>query len=91
MDAFFAKDTPSNQRISNYSGVRSSVTEFNQNSVAVQGGAGFVDNPAVVFNHGPSVDVSDAFDVMTLWVQLYGHRSASPGEFRKPLRWQNGL
>ena len=69
MDAFFAKDNPDNQRISNWSGVRSSVTEFNLNSVNVQGGAGFVDNPAVVFNHGPSVDVSDAFDVMTLWVQ----------------------
>jgi hypothetical protein len=49
--------------------VRSSVTEFNLNSINVQGGTGFVDNPAVVFNHGPSVDVSDAFDVMTLWVQ----------------------
>lgn len=69
LDAFFAKDTPSNQRISNYSGVRSSNTEFNQNSVAVQGGDGFVDDPTVVFNHGPSVDVSDAWDVMTLWVQ----------------------
>jgi len=69
MDAFFAKDNPSDQRISNYSGVRSSNTEFNQNSIAVQGGTGFVDDPTKVFNHGPSIGVSDAFDVMTLWVE----------------------
>jgi hypothetical protein len=45
MDAFFAKDTPSDQRISNWSGVRSSVTDFNNNSINVQGGTGFVDDP----------------------------------------------
>jgi YVTN family beta-propeller protein len=69
MDAFFAKDNPGDQRISNWSGVRSSVTEFNQNSIAVQGGKGFADIATKVFNHGPSVGVSDALDVQTLWVQ----------------------
>lgn len=69
LDAFFAKDNPGDQRISNYSGVRSSNTDFNQNSRAVQGGIGFANDPTKVFNHGPSVGVSDALDVQTLWIE----------------------
>lgn len=41
MDAFFSKAHISDQRISNWSGVRSSNPDFNQNSRAIQGGCGF--------------------------------------------------
>ncbi len=71
LDAFFAKDNPADQRVSNWNAVRSSVTDFNENSVAVQGGTGFADATAIVntYNHGFSQGVSDALDVQTLWVQ----------------------
>ena len=76
LDAFFAKDNPADQRISNWSAVRSSVTDFNNNSRAVQGGVGFafvngdpmVPNPNIL-NHGISQGASDALDLQTLWVQ----------------------
>ena len=76
LDAFFAKDNPVDQRISNWSAVRSSVTDFNNNSRAVQGGVGFsfvdgdpmVPNPNI-FNHSISQGASDALDLQTLWVQ----------------------
>jgi YVTN family beta-propeller protein len=76
LDAFFAKDNPGDQRISNWSGIRSSVTDFNNNSRNVQGGIGFafvngdpmVPNPNI-FNHGISQGASDALDLQTLWVQ----------------------
>src|SRR5439155_853146 len=45
LDAFFAKDNPVDQRISNWSAVRGSVTDFNNNSRAVQGGKGFAGDP----------------------------------------------
>jgi hypothetical protein len=41
LDGFFAKDHPADQRISNWSAVRSSNTDFNNNSRGVQGGCGF--------------------------------------------------
>src|SRR5207244_775988 len=55
----------------NWSAVRSSVTDFNENSVVVQGGKGFAGTPpsANVYNHGFSQGVSDALDAQTLWVQ----------------------
>jgi DNA-binding beta-propeller fold protein YncE len=76
LDAFFAKDNPIDQRISNWSAIRSSVTDFNNNSRNVQGGVGFafvngdpmVPNPNI-FNHGISQGASDALDLQTLWVQ----------------------
>jgi hypothetical protein len=76
LDAFFAKDNPGDQRISNWSGIRSSVTDFNNNSRNVQGGVGFsfvngdpmVPNPNI-FNHSISQGASDALDLQTLWVQ----------------------
>jgi YVTN family beta-propeller protein len=76
LDAFFAKDNPADQRISNWSAVRSSVTDFNNNSRNVQGGIGFafvngdpmVPNPNIL-NHGISQGASDALDLQTLWVQ----------------------
>jgi hypothetical protein len=62
------------QRVLNWSAVRGSTTDFNQNSVAVQGGKGFAtetqtgDHTAFVFNHGPSTGVSDSLDALQEWV-----------------------
>lgn len=68
----------SNHRITNWNAVRSSMTEFNNNSRNVQGGEGFVDDfdaageiPApdpVIFNHGITQGASDAWDAMTQWM-----------------------
>lgn len=71
LDAFFAKDNPSDQKISNWNAVRGGVTDFNENSVAVQGGKGFAGTPANpnVYNHGIETGASDALDAQTLWVQ----------------------
>src|SRR5207253_11069744 len=71
LDAFFAKDNPLDQRIANWSAVRGSVTDFNNNSKAVQGGKGFAGDPANpnIYNHGITQGASDALDLMTLWVQ----------------------
>src|SRR6185369_5588212 len=71
LDAFFAKDNPVDQRISNWSAVRGSVTDFNNNSRAVQGGVGFAGDPPNpnIYNHGVTQHASDALDLQTLWVQ----------------------
>ncbi len=71
LDAFFAKDNPADQRISNWSAVRGSVTDFNNNSRGVQGGKGFAGDPPNpnIYNHGITQGASDALDLMTLWVQ----------------------
>lgn len=71
LDSFFAKDNPGDQRISNWNAVRGSVTDFNENSVAVQGGKGFAGTPPSpdVYNHGVTMGASDALDAQTLWVQ----------------------
>lgn len=71
LDGFVAKDNPADQRISNWNAVRGSVTDFNENSVAVQGGKGFAGTPANpnVYNHGITQGASDALDAQSLWVQ----------------------
>jgi YVTN family beta-propeller protein len=71
LDAFFAKDNPVDQRISNWSAVRGSITDFNNNSIGVQGGKGFAGTPPNpnIYNHGITQGASDALDLMTLWVQ----------------------
>jgi YVTN family beta-propeller protein len=69
LDGFFSKRNPGDQKISNYSGVMGSITDFNNNSRGVQGGTGFVADPADVFQHGPTQGVSEALDAETLWVQ----------------------
>ncbi len=71
LDAFFSKDNPLDQRISNWSAVRGSVTDFNNNARAVQGGRGFAGDPPNrnIYNHGITQGASDALDLMTLWVQ----------------------
>lgn len=82
LDAFFAKDNPGDQRISNWSAVMGSITDFNQNSRGVQGGCGFASdnfaeacagpttaaNPEI-YNHGITQGASDALDAQTVWVQ----------------------
>ncbi|MGE3180283.1 MAG: hypothetical protein AB7N71_01530 [Phycisphaerae bacterium] len=71
LDAFFAKDNPNDQRISNWNAVRSGVTDFNNNSRNVQGGIGFAGDPPNpdIYNHGINQGASDALDAQTLWVQ----------------------
>ena len=55
-------------RILNWSAVRGSNTDFNNNSRGVQGGTGFAANPALVRDHGPTHGVSEALDLETLWI-----------------------
>ncbi len=71
LDAFFSKVDPADQRISNWSGVMGSVTDFNNNARGVQGGTGFAGNPPppTIFQHGITVGGSDSLDAMTLWCQ----------------------
>ncbi len=61
--------TPGDQRIFNWSGVRSNVRDFNNNARNVQGGEGFADDPTSIFNHGLANELSDALDLMTFWLQ----------------------
>jgi cytochrome c peroxidase len=74
LDASYSKADPTRQRVFNWNAERGSVTDFNNNARGVQGGKGFTKDPAAdagqVFNHGPSTGVSDALDLMTLWVQV---------------------
>lgn len=69
LDAFFSKVDPADQRISNWSGVMGSITDFNNNARGVQGGTGFAGNPppATIFQHGITVGGSDSLDAMTAW------------------------
>jgi hypothetical protein len=69
LDAFFSKLDPNDQRISNYSAIMGSTTDFNNNSRGVQGGTGFVDDPTIIFQHGITTGASDAHDAMTDWVR----------------------
>ncbi len=61
--------TPGDQRVFNWSGVRSNVRDFNNNARNVQGGEGFLEDPTKVFNHGPAHGLSDGLDLMTFWLQ----------------------
>jgi cytochrome c553 len=58
-------------RILNWSAVRGSNTDFNNNSIAVQGGTGFAGTPPNlnIFNHGITQGASEALDDETLWIQ----------------------
>lgn len=69
LDAFFSKVDSADQRISNWSGVMGSITDFNNNARGVQGGTGFAGNPppATIFQHGITVGGSDSLDAMTAW------------------------
>jgi YVTN family beta-propeller protein len=71
LDAFFSKQVSFDQRISNWSGVMGSITDFNNNARGVQGGEGFAGNPppSNIFQHGITEGGSDSLDAMTLWAQ----------------------
>ncbi len=62
------------QRALNWSAVRGSNTDFNQNAIGIQGGKGFAtetatgNRSALVFNHGPVFGVSDSLDALQEWV-----------------------
>lgn len=62
------------QRILNWSGVRGSNTDFNNNAIGIQGGKGFatdvrgLNRTGQVFNHGPVVGISDSLDAIQEWV-----------------------
>jgi len=74
LEGTFARNDLTDQRILNWSGVRGSNTDFNNNARGIQGGKGFatnvggVDRSALVFNHGPTKGVSDSLDAMSEWV-----------------------
>jgi mono/diheme cytochrome c family protein len=61
------------QRALNWSAVRGSNTDFNQNAIGIQGGTGFAketatgDRSALVFNHGPVFGISDSLDALQEW------------------------
>jgi YVTN family beta-propeller protein len=71
IDDFFSKRNPADQRISNWSGIQGSITDFNNNSRNVQGGVGFAGSPPNpnIFNHGFTQGASEALDLETTWVQ----------------------
>jgi YVTN family beta-propeller protein len=74
LEGTFARNNLSDQRILNWSAVRGSNTDFNNNARGIQGGTGFatnvdgVDKTALVFNHGPTKGISDSLDAMSEWV-----------------------
>jgi DNA-binding beta-propeller fold protein YncE len=80
LEGMFTHDVPDvagrllDQRALNWSAVRGSNTDFNQNSIGIQGGKGFAtetqtgNRTAFVFNHGPVFGVSDSLDALQEWV-----------------------
>jgi YVTN family beta-propeller protein len=74
LEGTFARHDPADQRILNWSAVRGSNTDFNNNARGIQGGKGFatsvrgVDRTAEVFNHGPVSGISDSLDAIQEWV-----------------------
>ena len=74
LEGTFARNNLADQRILNWSAVRGSNTDFNNNARGIQGGVGFatnvdgVDKTTQVFNHGPTRGISDSLDAMSEWV-----------------------
>jgi hypothetical protein len=74
LEGMFARNNLDDQRLLNWSAVRGSNTDFNNNARGIQGGKGFatdvrgVNRTAEVFNHGPMFGVSDSLDAMQEWV-----------------------
>jgi len=70
----FARLDLHDQRLLNWSAVRGSNTDFNNNARGIQGGKGFatdvrgVNRTAEIFNHGPVAGISDSLDAMQEWV-----------------------
>src|SRR4030095_14857107 len=74
LEGTFARNNLDDQRILNWSAVRGSNTDFNNNARGIQGGTGFatnvdgVDKTALVFTHGPTRGISDSLGAMREWV-----------------------
>jgi hypothetical protein len=84
LDGMFSKQDPEDQDILNWSSIRDSDTDFNNNSRNVQGGCGFASvkfDPGscfakgnmtmanpVIYDHGITEGGSDALDAQTLWI-----------------------
>jgi DNA-binding beta-propeller fold protein YncE len=80
LEGMFTHDVPDvasrlkDQRALNWSAVRGSNTDFNANSIGIQGGKGFAtatqtgDHTGFVFNWGPVFGVSDSLDALQEWV-----------------------
>ncbi|MGH8573225.1 MAG: c-type cytochrome, partial [Gammaproteobacteria bacterium] len=78
LDALYSKiNGPHDTRINNWSAARASVTDFNNNSRAIQGGVGFASDPPfsaaapnpAIFDHGVSNGGSEALDFETEWAE----------------------
>jgi hypothetical protein len=81
MDGLYSKVNGAHDtRINNWSAARDCVTDFNNNSRAVQGGVGFADDPTKVFDHGLCNGVSEALDVETTWAQTIRTLFAPQGD-----------
>jgi DNA-binding beta-propeller fold protein YncE len=74
LEGTFARNDLNDQRILNWSAVRGSNTDFNNNARGIQGGVGFatnvngVDKTALIYNHGPKLGISDSLDALSQWV-----------------------
>jgi len=76
LEGTFARNDLTDQRLLNWSAVRGSNTDFNNNAKGIQGGKGFatnvdgngLDRSAQVFNHGPTKGISDSLDALSEWV-----------------------
>ena len=74
LEGTFARNNLDDQRVLNWSAVRGSNTDFNNNARGIQGGTGFatnvngVDKTGLVYNHGPTRGISDSLDAMSEWV-----------------------
>jgi hypothetical protein len=80
LEGMFTHDVPDvagrllDQRALNWSAVRGSNTDFNNNAIGIQGGKGFAtetatgNRSALVFNHGPVFGISDSLDALQEWV-----------------------
>jgi len=77
LEGTFARNNLDDQRILNWSAVRGSNTDFNNNAKGIQGGRGFASDPTatpgedrstLIYNHGPTKGISDSLDAMSEWV-----------------------
>jgi DNA-binding beta-propeller fold protein YncE len=84
LDGMFNKSTPDDKALLNWSAIRGSNTDFNNNSRATQGGCGFASDAfdpgacfdkgaatianPAIYDHGITQGASEALDVQTLWI-----------------------
>jgi YVTN family beta-propeller protein len=71
LDGTIDKDNPFNSRVLLWSASRDSNVDFNQNSIAVQGGTGFAGTPPdpAIYDHGITEGIPP-LDALTTWVQV---------------------